>query len=54
MAAFGETCMRPTYERLDDGAGYGLPFTVEYFGRLGNEAARFLNNLGVVDATDSA
>ena len=41
------------FERLSDVAGYEfVPLAVESFGRLGKEAARFLDDLGDVAAAD--
>ena len=42
------------FEKFSAAAGYEfVPLDVEPFGRLGKEAARFLNDLGDVAAADS-
>ena len=52
-AALAETRQRQAFERFGDGACYKLvPLAVEYFGRHGKEAARFLNDLGDVAAAN--
>jgi hypothetical protein len=52
-AALAETRKRQAFERFGDGAGYEfVPLAVESFGRLGKDAARFLNDLGDVAAAD--